>query len=258
MAVQSERRLQGGLHHHVDLSVDRLALLARFSGLNHGKMFAVFDAGKILHRLLLVAGVTAPLVAVAALGPRIATQSFVIDPASSSAVVAVGKAGVFSFAAGHTHEVTSPIKGTVELDANDPTQSTIHMEIDAAALLVSSKNEPPDDVPQVQKAMLSDKVLDVEHYPTIVFQSSRVTITKSAGQAWELTVSGDFTLHGSTKPLAFPASAELSADRLTAHGQFQIKQSDYGIKPVSVAGVVKVKDELVITYTVVANAHDQR
>jgi polyisoprenoid-binding protein YceI len=91
-----------------------------------------------------------------------------------------------------------------------------------------------------------------------VFQSSRVTITKSAGQTWELTVSGDFTLHGSAKPLTFPASAELSADRLTAHGQFQIKQSDYGIKPVSVAGVVKVKDELVITYTVVANAHDQR
>jgi polyisoprenoid-binding protein YceI len=221
-------------------------------------MFAVFDAGRILNRLVVFAGVTTPLVAVAALGPRIATRSFVIDPVESRAVVTVGKAGLFSFAAGHTHEVVSSIKGTVELDADDPTQSTIHMEIDAAALQVSSKNEPPDDVPQVQKAMLSDKVLDVEHYPTIVFQSAHVTVTKSADQAWELTVSGDFTLHGTTKPLTFPASAELKADRLTAHGQFQIKQSDYGIKPVSVAGVVKVKDELGISYTVVAHPHDQR
>jgi polyisoprenoid-binding protein YceI len=225
---------------------------------NRGKMFVVIGAGRFLNRLVLLAGVTAPFVAVAALGPRLATRSFVIDPAESSAVVAVGKAGLFSFAAGHTHEVVSPIKGTVELDATDPTQSTIHMEIDAAALLVSSKNEPPDDVPQVQKAMLSDKVLDVEHYPTIVFQSAHVTVTKSADQAWELTVSGDFTLHGTTKALTFPASAALAADRLTAHGQFQIKQSDYGIKPVSVAGVVKVKDELGITYTVVAHPHDQR
>jgi polyisoprenoid-binding protein YceI len=234
-----------------------------------------------------LAGATAPLVAVAALaasgerpaalpagriavlgatrdvhhgllGPRIATKTFVIDPAESHAVVTVGKAGLFSFAAGHTHEVASSMKGSVELDADDPTQSTIHMEIDAAALQVSPKNEPPDDVPQVQTAMLSDKVLDVEHYPTIVFQSAHVTVTKSANQAWELTVSGDFTLHGTTKPLTFPVSAELNTDRLTAHGQFQIKQSDYGIKPVSVAGVVKVKDELGISYTVVAHPHDQR
>jgi len=221
-------------------------------------MFAVFDAGRFLNRLVLVAGVTAPFVAVAAMGPRIATSSFTIDPAESSAVVTVGKAGLFSFAAGHTHEVVSSLKGTVELDASDPTQSSIHMEIDAGALQVSSKNEPPDDVPQVQKAMLSDKVLDVEHYPTIVFQSGHVTVTKSAGQTWELAVSGEFTLHGTTKPLTFPASAELTTDRLTAHGQFQIKQSDYGIKPVSVAGVVKVKDELGISYTVVAHPHEQR
>jgi polyisoprenoid-binding protein YceI len=228
------------------------------TGQNHGKMSVVFGAGRFLYRLALLGGVTGPLVAVAALGPRIATRSFVIDPAESSAVVAVGKTGLFSFAAGHTHEVTSPIKGTIELDTTDPTQSTIHMEIDAAALQVSSKNEPPDDVPQVQKAMLSDKVLDVEHYPTIVFQSAHVTVTKGADQTWELTVSGDFSLHGTTKSLTFPASAELRTDRLTAHGQFQIKQSDYGIKPVSVAGVVKVKDELAISYTVVAHPHDQR
>src|SRR5580704_2445044 len=155
-------------------------------------MSGVFDAGRFLNRLVLVAGATAPFVVLAALGPRVATRSFVIDPAESRAVVTVGKAGLFSFAAGHTHEVVSPMKGTVELDAADPAQSTIHMEIDAAGLQVSGTNEPPDDVPQVQKAMLSDKVLDVEHYPTIEFQSARVTVTKSAGQTWELTVSGDF------------------------------------------------------------------
>jgi polyisoprenoid-binding protein YceI len=217
----------------------------------------VFDAGSRLNRLVLVAGAMAPLVAAGALVPRVAIKSFDIDPAESHAVVTVGKAGLFSFAAGHTHEVSSSMKGTVELDADDPTQSTIHMEIDAGALLVSSKNEPPDDVPQVQKAMLSDKVLDVEHFPTIVFQSAKVAVTKGADQAWELMVSGDFTLHGITKPLTFPVSAALNTDRLTAHGQFQIKQTDYGIKPVSVAGVVKVKDELGISYTVVARAHER-
>ena len=34
-------------------------------------------------------------------------------------------------------------------------------------------------------------------------------------------------------------------DRLTANGQFAVRQSDYGIKPVSVAGgTLKLKDEI--------------
>jgi polyisoprenoid-binding protein YceI len=221
-------------------------------------MCAVFGIKRWVNGVALLTGATASVVALAAPTARLATRQFVIDPAESRAVVTVGKAGIFSFAAGHTHEVVAPMRGTVELDPDAPATSTIHMEIDATALQVSTANEPPDDVPKVQKAMLSDQVLDVDHFPTIGFQSTRLTVTKSGDHAWELTVSGDFTLHGVTKPLTFPVSAELNTDRLTAHGQFQFKQSDYGIKPVSVAGVVKVKDELGISYSVVAHPHDLR
>ena len=41
-------------------------------------------------------------------------------------------------------------------------------------------------------------------------------------------------------------------DRLTATGKFVIKQTDFGITPISVGGVVKVKNELNITFTIVA------
>ena len=39
---------------------------------------------------------------------------------------------------------------------------------------------------------------------------------------------------------------------LTATGKFTIKQTDFGIKPISIGGVVKVKDELNITFTIAA------
>jgi hypothetical protein len=39
---------------------------------------------------------------------------------------------------------------------------------------------------------------------------------------------------------------------LTATGRFAIRQTDFGIKPISVGGVVKVKDELTIIFTIVA------
>ena len=49
------------------------------------------------------------------------------------------------------------------------------------------------------------------------------------------------------------ASSSNPADtRLTATGKFVIKQTDYGITPISVGGVVKVKNELNITFTVAA------
>jgi polyisoprenoid-binding protein YceI len=204
--------------------------------------------GRFLNCLALATIILAPVVALAAAAPR----PFIIDPAASSAVVTVGKTGVFSFAAGHTHEITSPLKGTVELDTADASRSTISLDIQAKGLVVNPKGEPPKDVPEVQSVMLSDKCLDVEKFPAITFKSRVVTVTKHTATTWELTVAGDFTLHGVTKELTFPVSAELVGDKLTAQGKFEFKQTDYGIHPVSVGGVVKVEDKLGISYTVVA------
>jgi polyisoprenoid-binding protein YceI len=208
--------------------------------------------GTFLNRFSLITALLALVVAIAAAAPGYAPRTFVIDPAASSAVVTVGKTGLFSFAAGHVHEITSPLKGTVELDTADPARSTIRMEIDAKGLVVDPKNEPPKDVPEVQAAMLSDKCLDVAKFPTILFQSRALFVSKHTDTSWELTAAGAFTLHGVTKELTFPITAALAGDKLTAQGKFEFKQTDYGIKPISVGGVVKVEDKLAISYSVVA------
>src|SRR5207249_11548967 len=90
----------------------------------------------------------APLVAVILLlaASPAAAQTFAIDPSTSTATIAVGKAGLFSFAAGHVHEVRGPIgSGTVALDANDAPR--IDLVIPARGLQVMAKGEPPADVP---------------------------------------------------------------------------------------------------------------
>ena len=55
-----------------------------------------------------------------------------------------------------------------------------------------------------------------------------------------------------TRPVTLPLAVEVGADGLEATGRMTIRQTDYGIDPVSVAGVVKVKNELAIEYTIVA------
>ena len=184
---------------------------------------------------------------VRAAGPR----TFNVEPGQSRALIDVGKSGAFSFA-GHTHEVEAPVaSGIVHLDTDDPSHNNVRLEFNAAAIRVTGKGEPPDDVPKVQQIMLSEQVLDVRRYPAITFESTSVT-AKGSAAALELSVAGRLTIRGKTQAVTAPVAVKLAGDRLTATGKFVVKQTDYGITPISVGGVVKVKNELNITFTIAA------
>jgi polyisoprenoid-binding protein YceI len=179
-----------------------------------------------------------------------ATEVFHVDK-GSQVVIHVGKAGAFGFA-GHAHEVAAPATaGTVTVDRGDLSRSQVEVEFDAASLKVTGKDEPAGDVPEVQRVMLSDRVLDVKRYPKIVFRSLRVAKGASAGDLVTIVIDGELTLHGVTRPCRVPVSVRLAADSLMAHGSLTIKQSDYGIQPVTAGGgSIRVKDELEIVIDV--------
>jgi len=181
-----------------------------------------------------------------------AARSYTIDSSRSSATIEVGKAGVFSFAAGHTHEVVAPsITGTIAVDISDPAQSNVRVTIDASALKVTGKGEPADDVPKVQETMSGTQVLDVQRYPQITFASTSVAFKNYTGAAVDVMVTGQLTLHNVTRSIVVPVAIRLEGDTVTATGRFPVKQTDYGIRPVSVGGVVSVKDVLNISFTIV-------
>ncbi len=197
---------------------------------------------------------TAALTAALAVGHAVGAASprtFTVDPGQSRALIDVGKSGAFSFA-GHTHEVEAPLtSGVIHLDTDDPSHDDVRLEFNAAAMRVTGKGESASDVPKVTETMLSDMVLDASRYPAIVFESTGVT-AKGTAAALDLSVTGRLTIHGKTQTVTAPVSVKVAGDRLTATGKFVIKQTDFGITPISVGGVVKVKNELNITFTVAA------
>lgn len=202
--------------------------------------------------IAVLAGCLVAAAALAGLQARgAALRTFQIDPARSRVVIDVGKAGLLSFAAGHAHEVEArTVQGSVLFDPEVPLASVVRMQFDSASLRVTGKGEPAADVPKVQEIMLSDRVLDVRRHPSIAFESTAVA--RAAADTY--TVTGRFTLRGITKPLSVPVKVQIAGDTLTATGKSTLKQSDYGITPISVAGVVKVKDELAISFSIVAVA----
>jgi polyisoprenoid-binding protein YceI len=164
-----------------------------------------------------------------------------IDVQHSTITIHVGKGGLFS-AAGHEHSVNAPIASGVFNDSDKP---RIELRVQAAKLeLQPDSKDDKEHQAEIQQTM-QEKVLESAKYPEITFRSSGVAEV-GRGQ-W--TVSGTLTLHGVTKPV----TVSVKREGRVYSGSAVIKQTDFGIKPISVGGVLKVKDELGITFRIVSN-----
>jgi polyisoprenoid-binding protein YceI len=187
-------------------------------------------------------------------GPTVLT----IDAADSRVVIEVGKAGLFGFA-GHAHEVTAAdLHGEVRVDEADLSRSSVALDFGAAALRVTGKDEPPADVGEVQRVMLSDRVLDAARFPAISFRSKRVSVTARKATTVDLLIEGELTLHGTTRPVTLRASAAFDAGGLlTVRGSCPLMQSEFGMVPVTAAGgAIRVRDQVDIQFVVRARPSD--
>src|SRR5918995_2122346 len=190
------------------------------------------------------------VVLAAAEGPRV----YVVAPDDSDVTIRVGKSGLFKFA-GHEHEVVAPaLKGEVVADVRDLSRSSVWVTFAAGALRVTGKGEPPEDVPKVQATMVGPKVLDVARFPEITFRSRAVSGRPAGPTAYDLQVTGDLTVHGVTRTLTLPLQVDLNGAALTAAGRAVIRHTDHGMKPVSVAGVVNVRNEIGVEFRITARA----
>jgi polyisoprenoid-binding protein YceI len=186
-----------------------------------------------------------------------AATGYNVNHAKSHLLVIVDKQGILSFA-GHAHAALAT-KWSFEsaINASNWKDSAVTITIPVASLVVDSvearrlagldSGPSPGDVRKVQATMLGPEVLDDRNYPTIMFKSSSV-----AEGASELRVTGAFQMHGQTRQITVPVRYTRNPDgSLDFSGEFQLKQTDFGIKPVSVGGgTVNVKNEIRIRFAV--------
>lgn len=157
-----------------------------------------------------------------------------IDPDHSSLTIHVGKTGLLS-AAGHEHIVMAPI---AEGSIDDGHPSRINFRVEAVRLAVM----PEEHQTEVQHSM-QERILESSRFPEISFTSE--DIQPIGDNAWN--VSGNLQLHGQTRLI------HLSVYNVDGRyiGATTIKQTDYGIQPISVlGGAVKVKNELKIDFVI--------
>jgi polyisoprenoid-binding protein YceI len=175
---------------------------------------------------------------------------YVINSAISKFTVQAFASGLLS-AFGHNPIISiSDFSGEINL-LEDIDKSQFQITVQAASLKVAS-DASDKDRREIERTMNED-VLESDRYPEIAYSCSTVASSKTGeGQYWS-ALNGELVLHGVTRNLTVPTRVFISGDTLKAAGSFSILQSDYGIKPVSVAGgSLKVKDEVKFVFDMVA------
>jgi polyisoprenoid-binding protein YceI len=136
------------------------------------------------------------------------------------------------------------VTGTVNLDEEDVTKSTIDATIDVAS--INTGIEKRDE------HLRSPDFFDAAKYPTMTFKSKKI---ETAGEG-KYKVTGDLTLHGMTKEVVLdvegnltPVKDPMGKTRIGGMATTKINRKDFGLawsKTLETGGVV-VGDEVTIT-----------
>jgi len=182
-----------------------------------------------------------------------------IDAAASELHVLVYRGGTFA-RLGHNHVMSSrSVTGKVWMQPQF-SASGFELSFPVADLIVddvearrAAGSDFPPEIPAgdkegTRKNMLRAEVLDAEHYPRVTVKSAKVAGSLQAPQ-----VTAVITIKQTSREVAVPVAIVTSGGKLSASGEFEILQTDFGIKPFSVAlGALEVKDRLLVRFKLVA------
>lgn len=147
---------------------------------------------------------------------------YTLDKAHGSLVFRISHMGFSNFTARFAN-----FDVTMNFDPANPTASNVSAKIDPKSL--SSDNAPKGFLEDLR----GEQWLDSKKYPEITFKSTSVAMTG----ADTADVTGDFTLHGVTKPVVlhaklnggYPGMQYDPHARIGLSATAQLKRSDFGI-----------------------------
>ncbi|NJO13513.1 MAG: YceI family protein [Gammaproteobacteria bacterium] len=182
-----------------------------------------------------------------------------VSPQSTQLSIQVFRGGKFS-RLGHNHVMNSNhVTGRVWVHP-EFARSGFELSFPVAQLVVddaearrAAGGDFPPDIPQsdkdgTRKNMLKPEVLDGERYPQVKLRSAKIGGTQDAPQ-----VTASITIKDQTHDVEVPVKIAIEGAKLKATGEFDVLQTQFGIKPFSVAlGALEVQDRLHIKFAIVA------
>jgi polyisoprenoid-binding protein YceI len=180
---------------------------------------------------------------------------YVIDAKASRFIVQAFATGIFS-AMGHNPRIgIRTFTGEVDFSAETCLASGFRLTVKTDSLGVLDDISDKDRR-EIEK-MMNEQILESSEYPDIVFKAPTVTITRLEQALYSASLNGILDFHGVIRNQIVAARIAVFDETIRASGEFTLNQSDYGIRPVSIAGgALKVKDELKFNFEMIARKQE--
>lgn len=149
------------------------------------------------------------------------------------------------------------VSGTVTFDPENPAASKGKITVQTSSLTVAN--------PMMQEHLQGPEWLNSAKNPEITFEITKISDVETKGPKTEAEVTGKFTLNGVTKEITADAKVtylpgklgdrtggKLQGDLLVIRSEFEIKRSDFGIKPGEYAD--KVSETIELSLSVAGSA----
>ena len=134
-------------------------------------------------------------------------------------------------------------------------QTRVRMTIQAGFLSVLDDIKESDR--NEMEKLMNEQILESARYPEIQFEGTAVSIHRLGDSLYSADLGGNLSLHGVVRPQLVTVRITLSDGMLRASGTFSILQSEFQIKPISLAGgMLKLKDELKCSFEMIAQKQD--
>jgi polyisoprenoid-binding protein YceI len=174
---------------------------------------------------------------------RTGAERYTIDVRASRLTIHAVATGFLS-AMGHNPVIAArDVSGDIRFAPQTLDSAEVRVRISSASLSV--QNDVSDKDRREMERTMREQVLEVAIHPEMVFEGSKATIEKVSEGRLRVEMEGDLTLHGVTRRQRVPAQVFVLGDTLRAQGEVEIRQTDFGITLVSVAGgALKIKDEV--------------
>jgi len=185
----------------------------------------------------------------------LAPVRFLIDTAVSRITVQAFATGLLS-TFGHNPKIgMRDYEGEIQFAPETYEKALVRVTVRTSAMEVLDEMKN-DDRKKLEQLMYQD-VLDVERFPAAVYESKEITVQKLSNDLLHARVIGELSFHGVTQTHSFDVRVSNMGTMLRISGEFPLRQSDYGIKPVSFAGgALRLKDELKFNFELVARRQE--
>lgn len=181
-------------------------------------------------------------------------MKFVIDTAVSRFTVQAFATGLLSVFGHNPTIAIRDYEGEIQFVPETYEKALVRVTVRTSTMEVLDEMKN-DDRKKLEQLMYED-VLDVKQFPTAVYESKEITVQK-LGDLLQARVSGELEFHGVTLTHSVDTRVTDMGAMLRISGDFSLRLSDYGIKPVSfAAGALRLKDELKFKFELVARRQD--